>query len=61
MSTARFALVWVIAYAIVVASAMGMALTAHRDPVSTLAVPLVIVTCGLGVSVAKRRRREPPP
>jgi hypothetical protein len=61
MSTARFALVWVIAYAVVVVSALGIARDGHRDPVGTLAVPLVVVTTGLGVSAARRRRREPPP
>ncbi|OUE27343.1 hypothetical protein [Clavibacter michiganensis] len=61
MSSTRFAAMWVLAYAVVTAFSVASASGAHRYLVATLSGPPIVVTTGLGVSVARRRRREPPP
>jgi hypothetical protein len=60
-STPRLVLLWVIGYGIVVGIAVVVTRDSGRDLAAVLGVPLVVLSTGLGMTIGKRRRREPPP
>jgi hypothetical protein len=60
-STPRLVVLWVLAYGIVVGIAVVVARDSGRDLAAVLGAPLVILSAGVGMTIGKRRRREPPP
>ncbi|WP_104290776.1 hypothetical protein [Clavibacter michiganensis] len=60
-STPVLVLVWVLACGIVVGFAVIVARDSGRELAAVLSGPLVILSAGLGTTIATNGRREPPP